>query len=292
MTEALVSLNGAVVPAAQATVPVLDRGFLYGDGVFEVLRTYRGIPYCLEEHLGRLHASASRLGMPLPVPISRLRREVAELLDGAGFDESHVRVLVTRGVGELGVAPSQVRDPTRLIIAHPLHSPPVARYAQGIRAMTVPVGPPGPLAGAKTLNYLAHVLWTQQARARGFDEAMLVHGDAVVEAATANVFVVTTGELLTPALDAGALPGVTRAQVIRLARSLGRAVRETRVTLADLWTADEVFLTSSVRELVPVVAVDDHEVGPGVPGELTRRLHRALRAETALVGARMPWETA
>ncbi|MFO0601584.1 MAG: aminotransferase class IV [Polyangiales bacterium] len=290
MPDALVSLNGTIVPAAEARVPALDRGFLYGDGAFEVLRTYRGVPFCLEEHLGRLHASAARIGLTLPVPISRLRREVAELLDAAGFAEAHLRVLVTRGVGDPGVAPSNVRDPTRMIVAHALHAPPVDRYARGVRVMTVPVASLGPLAGAKTLNYLANVLWTQQARAQGFDEALLVSGDAVIEAATANVFVVTGAEVLTPALDGGALPGVTRAQLIRAAKGAGTSVREARVTSADVWTADEVFLTSSVREVVPVVAVDDHEVGSGAPGPVTRALHRAYRAETPLAGAPMPWE--
>lgn len=293
MPDALVSLHGTIVPAAQATVPALDRGFLYGDGVFEVLRTYRGVPFALEEHLGRLHASAARIGLSLPVPISRLRAEVALLLDAAGFGEAHLRVLVTRGVGDPGVAPSNARDPTRMIVAHPLLPPPRARYERGVRVMAVRVGSLGPLAGAKTLNYLANVVWTQQARAEGFDDALLVGaGDAVIEAATANVFVVTGRSVRTPSLDGGALPGVTRALVLRCARAAGFDASEGRVTLADVWTADEVFLTSSVREIVPVVAVDDHEVGTGAPGPATRAIHRAYRAETPLAGAPMPWEPA
>jgi len=293
MPDALVSLNGTIVPAAQATVPALDRGFLYGDGVFEVLRTYRGAPFALEEHLGRLHASAARIGLSLPVPISRLRAEVGLLIDASGFGETHLRVLVTRGVGDLGVAPANARDPTRLIVAHPLQAPPRERYERGVRVMGVRVGSLGPLAGAKTLNYLANVVWTQQARAQGFDDALLVAaGDVVIEAATANVFVVSGRSVRTPSLDGGALPGVTRALVLRSARAAGFEAAEGRVTLADVWAADEVFLTSSVREIVPVVAVDDHEVGSGAPGPLTRAIHRAYRDATPLAGAPMPWEPA
>lgn len=291
MSSALVSLNGSIVPATEARVSVLDRGLLYGDGVFEVLRTYAGIPFCLEEHLGRLRASASRIGLTLPVPIARLRREVAELLDASGFAEAHLRILVTRGVGDLGVVPSNVRDPTRIVIAHRLLAPPAERYTHGVRVMTVSLGTPSVLAGTKTLNYLPNVVWSLQARHAGFDDALLVSGNVLVEGATANVFVVVGSALRTPALDDGALPGVTRTEVIRVARASGYSVQETRVTLTDLWTADEVFLTSSVRELVPVVQVDDHVVGNGVPGPITRALHRAYRAATPLAEAPMPWES-
>lgn len=293
MPDALVSLNGTIVPAAQAFVPALDRGFLYGDGAFEVLRTYRDIPFALEEHLGRLHASAGRIGLTLPVPIARLRLEVAQLIDATRFGDAHLRVLVTRGVGDPGVAPEHTRNPTRMIVAHPLAPPPRERYERGVRVMGVSVGSLGPLAGAKTLNYLANVVWMQQARAQGFDDALLIGAsDVVIEAATANVFVVSGRSVRTPSLDGGALPGVTRAFTLRAARAAGFQASEGRVTLADVWTADEVFLTSSVRELVPVVAVDDHEVGTGTPGLVTRAIHRAYRAETPFGAGLMPWEAA
>ena len=293
MSAPILSINGQRVDAATATVSALDRGFLYGDGVFEVLRAYGGIPHALEEHLGRLRASAAQVGLSLPVPLAQLRVEVCELLADLGAVDAHVRLVVTRGRGDLGVAPHNAHAPTRMIVATPLIAVTRSRYTDGVRAATVrlpQLAARGALSGAKTLNYLANVVWMQQARAQGFDEALLVaHGDVVVEAATANVFVVSGHDVMTPATEVGALPGVTRAAVLACASSAGVRAREGRVTLADLWTADEVFLTSSVRELVPVVRVDDHEVGEGRPGEVTRALHRAYRATTPAVGVAMPW---
>lgn len=293
MASPVVSINGRVVDAASAAVPALDRGLLYGDGVFEVLRTYGGVPFALEEHLGRLHASASRIGMTLPAPIARLRGEVAEALDAAGLPESHVRVLVTRGADDPGLAPTSPRDPTRMVVVTPLAPPPRERYASGARAVTVRVPwlpGPSPLSGAKTLNYLPNVLWTRDARARGVDEALIVaHGERVIEGASSNVFVVHGRDVATPPLADGCLPGITRAFVLKAAAAAGVAAREAPVTLADVWTADEVFVTSSVREVLPLVAVDDHEVGDGAPGAVTRALHRALRSLTPTPGAPMPW---
>ncbi len=288
------SINGRLVGREGAHVPALDRGVLYGDGVFEVLRAYRGAPFALEEHLGRLLASATLVGMSLPVPISRLRAEVAEALAAAGAVDAHVRVLVTRGEGEPGVAPSSTHDATRMIVVTPLTALPRALYEEGVRAVVVRapwVAARGPTSGAKTLNYLTNVLWTREARARGAGEALVVaHGDVVLEGASSNVFVVHGDEVTTPPLDAGILGGITRACVLSVAASAGVRAREATVTLADLWTADEVFVTSSVREVVPVVQVDEHEVGAGSPGEVTRRLHRAYRALTPAAGAPMPWE--
>lgn len=287
------SLNGRLVDRDGAHVSALDRGFLYGDGVFEVLRAYGGVAFALEEHLGRLRASATQLAMSLPVPISRLRIEVEEALHAAGRPDAHVRVLVTRGEGDLGVAPSNCHDATRLIVVTPLAAPSKTPYQQGISAIVARapwLAAKGPTSGAKTLNYLANVMWTREARAAGADEAIVVgHADALLEGATSNVFVVHEGVVSTPSLDAGILAGLTRGFVLKSAASVGVRVREAPLTLADLWTADEVFLTSSVRELVPVVKVDDHEVGDATPGPVTRTLHRAYRALTPAAGAPMPW---
>ncbi|MFO0653403.1 MAG: aminotransferase class IV, partial [Polyangiales bacterium] len=166
-------------------------------------------------------------------------------------------------------------------------------YQQGISAIVARapwLAAKGPTSGAKTLNYLANVMWTREARAAGADEAIVVgHADALLEGATSNVFVVHEGVVSTPSLDAGILAGLTRGFVLKSAASVGVRVREAPLTLADLWTADEVFLTSSVRELVPVVKVDDHEVGDATPGPVTRTLHRAYRALTPAAGAPMPW---
>ncbi len=288
------SLNGRLVDRDGALVSALDRGFLYGDGVFEVMRAYGGAAFALEEHLGRLRASATLLAMSLPVPISRLRVEVDEALAAAGRPDAHVRVLVTRGAGDLGVAPSNCSAATRLVAVTPLATPSRSIYSQGISAVVARapwLAAKGPTSGAKTLNYLASVMWTREAHAAGAGEAIVVgHADALLEGATSNVFVVHDGVASTPSLDAGILGGLTRGFVIASAASAGVRVREAPLTLADLWTADEVFITSSVRELVPVVRVDDHEVGDATPGPVTRKLHRAYRTLTPAAGAPMPWE--
>ncbi len=288
-----ISLNGRLVSTGEALVPALDRGFLYGDGVFEVLRAYGGAAFALEEHLGRLRASATKLAMSLPVPISRLRTEVEAALVAAGPIDAHVRILVTRGAGDLGVAPVNAHDATRLIVVTPFSAPSRELYARGINALVVRapwINMRGPTSGAKTLNYVANAMWMREAKASGADEAIIVgHADALLEGATSNVFVVHDGVATTPPLDAGILPGLTRGFVLASGANVGVKVREAPLSLADLWTADEVFLTSSVRELVPVVRVDDHEVGTGEPGSVTRSLHRAYRALTPAAGAAMPW---
>ncbi len=292
MDDVVVTLDGAQVAPGDARVSVFDRGFLYGDGVFEVLRTYRREVFALEEHLVRLQASARRIGLPMPVAPARLRAEV-EATVRACEGERHVRLIVTRGRGDVGLAPARVTSPLRAVIASPLCTPPREHYAAGIRATTLAVpwlSSATPLAGAKTLSFMPHVLWTHEARQRGFDEALLVGaGDALVEGASSNVFVVHEGRVRTPPLDAGALAGVTRAAVMAEGRRAGVDIAEARLTSADLWTADEVFVTSSVRELVPVVQIDDHVVGEGAPGTLTRRLHALFRAVTPAAGDPMPW---
>lgn len=288
------SLNGRLVRPDEASVPALDRGLLYGDGVFEVLRAYDGAAFALDAHLDRLSASAQRIGMVLPVPLSQLRVEVTEALATAGLTDAHVRVLVTRGAGDLGVAPAHTHDATRMVVVTPLASSSRNTYAQGIRAIVARapwLAAPGPTAGAKTLNYLANIVWAREAQSRGAGEALIVgHDDALLEGATSNVFLVCDGALTTPPLDAGILGGITRATVLSVASSVGVVARECALTLADLLRADEVFVTSSVRELVPVVRVDDRVVGDGSPGAVTRALHRAYRALTPAAGRAMPWE--
>ena len=288
------SLNGRLVRPDEASVPALDRGLLYGDGVFEVLRAYNGVAFALDAHLDRLDASARRIGMSLPVPASQLRLEVCETLSAAGIIDAHVRTLVTRGAGDLGVAPAHTHDATRMVVVTPIASPSQSTYLQGIRAIVARapwLAAPGPVSGAKTLNYLANVVWTREARSRGADEAIIVgHDDALLEGAASNVFVVRGSEVTTPPLDAGILGGITRGCVLSAAASVGVSAREASLTLADLLRADEVFVTSSVRELVPVVRVDDHVVGDGAPGAVTRALHRAYRALTPAAGRAMPWE--
>lgn len=279
-------------------VSIFDRGFLYGDGVFEVLRTYRGQPWRLEEHLGRLLLGARRVGITVPVSNARWIAEVHEVLAARPADsESVLRLALTRGVGAPGIDPALAKVATRLTLATPLPDLPSALYHRGLRAAALTVDRSTPregvlsLAGVKSSNYQLHILALREARLRGFDDALLLSTDgALIESTSANVFVVGDGALKTPSLDCGPLAGITRAEVLSVAAELGLPATSTRLAAHDLWTADEVFLTSSVREVVPVVRVDDHEVGDGTPGAITRKVHRGLRARTPLAGAAMPWE--
>lgn len=294
--DAIGLLNGR--PLAAGGVSVFDRGFLYGDGVFEVLRTYRGQAWRLEEHLGRLALAARRVGITVPIPNARWIAEVHEVLAArpAG-SESVLRLALTRGVGAPGVDPSLATIPTRLVLATPLPDLPPSLYRSGLRAAVLTVDRATPregvvsLAGVKSANYQLHVLALREARLGGYDDALLLSTDgALIESTSANVFVVSDGALKTPSLDCGPLPGITRAELLSIARELGVPAEETRLSAQDLWTADEVFLTSSVREVVPVVCVDEHEVGDRSPGPVTRRLHGAYRARTPFAGVAMPWE--
>ncbi len=285
-------------PLTEGGVSPFDRGFLYGDGVFEVLRTYGGRPWRLEEHLGRLALAARRVGITVPVSNARWISEVDAVLSGRPHrSESVLRLALTRGVGPPGVDPALASIPTRLTLATPLVAPASTPYQRGLRAAVLTVDRATPrdgvlsLAGVKSSNYQLHILALREARLRGCDDALLFSTDGtLIEATAANVFLVSDGALLTPPLESGPLPGITRAEVLSVATELGLSTSEVRLAAHDVWTADEVFLTSSVRELVPVVWVDDHEVGDGTPGAVTRRLHRGLRARTQWAGYAMPWE--
>lgn len=285
-------------PLADGGVSAFDRGFLYGDGVFEVLRAYLGRPWRLEEHLGRLGLAARRVGISVPVSNARWIAEAHAVLAArpAGAD-SVLRLALTRGAAPPGIDPSLAPSPTRLTLATPLPPPAPELYRRGLRAAltTVDRATPRPgmlsLAGVKSCNYQLHILALRDAQGRGYGDALLLSSDgALIESTAANVFVVSGGRLRTPSLDCGPLDGITRAEVLSIARELGVPADCARLGPSDVWTADEVFLTSSVREVVPVVRVDEHEVGDGAPGPLTRRLHAAFRARTPLAGAALPWE--
>lgn len=289
-------LDGRLGDPGDVRVSPLDRGFSLADGVFEVLRTYRGEPFALEAHLARLRLGADRLGIPSP-PASRWVAEVRSTLAAAANPESYLRLVLTRGVSPPGMLPSADVSATRLVLAAPLSLPRQGVYQTGTSAATLVLArsTESParfgLGGVKALGYTLNVAALRHARSRGFDDALLISSDgALLEATSANVFVVEAGSIFTPSLDAGILPGITRALILADASSAGFTIEERRLSTSDLWTGDEVFLTSSVRELVPVVRIDEHTVGEGSPGPITRALHRRLRRSTPGAADPMPWE--
>lgn len=272
---ALALLNGAPVDPAAPAISLFDRGFLYADGVFEVLRTYGNQAHALEDHLARMNRAAASLGLSMGAPNARWIAEVRQLLAASPWPECVVRLMVTRGASAPPrVLPDLSAPPTRVVMLYPL--PPVPELdRRGVSAITLRgAARSTPSKGHKTLEYLTSIWALREASRAGADDAVLLDAAGnVTEAATANVFVVSGEELATPP-DGVALPGVTAQFVIEVARAEGIPVTRRAITMADLWTADEVFLTSSVREVTPVLRVDEHEV-PAAPGALTRRLARA-----------------
>lgn len=289
----MVNLDGAIVPAAQAAVSVFDRGFLSGDQVYEVVRTYGLAPFALAQHLARLRHSAGRIGLPLPWTPERLAAELLRTVEASrGGDppdplaapwnrgERSVRLVVTRGAAEeargWGVAPG----PRVLLAATPLRGPPQAAYQDGVACILVHARVARSDPGAKTGGHLAEALATRDAAAAAAHEALLLDAAGqVTEGASSNLFLVAGGGVATPPLAAGILPGVTRGLVLALAREAGLPVAERPLGPADLRDAEELFLTSTSREILPVTRLDGAPVGPGTPGPVTARLHALFRQQ-------------
>jgi branched-chain amino acid aminotransferase len=291
----IVNLDGVLVPPAEAKVSIFDRGFLYGDSVYEVIRTYGGRVFEEAAHLARLRHSAERIGLAPRWDSARTSREIARTLAASrGEDvpdpeaapwnvcERYVRVVMTRGAGEIGLDPALAVHPLALVVVQPLSGPPASAYREGVKAAIVGVRHVAPEAidpSVKTGAHLPNVLAVREARAAGAFEALLLDGRGfVTEGSSSNVFAVSRGVLRTPPLAAGILEGVTRGVVLRIARATGTRVAETPLRPEDLEAADEIFITSTVREIVPVTRLGERAVGTGRPGPVTRSLHAAFRA--------------
>lgn len=289
MASGKVSIEGHVVDSGEARVSVFDRGFLYGDSVFEVFRTYRGVPFAQREHLERLQRSADRLMIAMPVSVETLCSEVAATLEAAGEGEWYVRVVITRGMGPLTYDPTTATRPLRVIIAAPVTVPPAEHYERGIAVSLLHASRPTDddrASGAKASNYLANLLAVHEAKQQGAQEAlMLGRRGQILEGASSNVFIVKDGAVRTPEPQPGVLVGITRAAVLAAASAAGIRVEEAEVRPEDLYAADEAFITSSIREVMPVVAADGRTIGSGAPGSVTKRLHQGyLRAVADATG--------
>ena len=290
MPSGKVSIDGRLVDGDEARVSVLDRGFLYGDSVFEVFRTYGGVPFAETEHLERLVRSAERLMIPMPVSIETLSSEVRATLDAAGGGDWYVRVVITRGTGPLTYDPSTASEPLRVIIAAPLSLPPAEYYERGVAVALMRASRPtddARAAGAKASNYLANLLAVHEAKQKGAQEALVLGKDGqILEGASSNIFVVEEGRVRTPEPQPGILVGITRATVLRVAAAAAIEVEEGEVRPEDLFSADEAFITSSIREVMPVVSADGRTIGTGRPGPVTRRLREGyLQAVAEATGA-------
>jgi len=279
-----VYLNGEFVPEEEAKVSVFDHGFLYGDGVFEGIRAYDGYVFKLEEHLDRLYDSARAINLEIPMARAELREAILETLRVNGLRTAYIRPIVTRGVGDLGIDPRKCPRPGVIILVKDWKTLyPEELYERGLRAIVASTRarPPESLPpSVKSLNYLTNILAKLEAIAAGADEAIMLDVRGFVAEGTAdNLFLVKKGVLYTPPVTTN-LPGITRGVVIELAREAGYPVREEYFGVAQLYGADEVFLTGTAAELIPVVEIDGRPVADGKPGPVFRDLRQRFKAIT------------
>jgi len=284
-------LDGAFVDQAEAKVSVFDHGLLYGDGVFEGIRLYGGNVFRLEEHLERLEYSAKAILLDLPLTRAEWSRAVCETCRVNGLTDAYIRLVVTRGVGDLGLAPWLCAKPSYFVIASKISLYPQEHYDNGLAIVTVPTRRIGPAAlppTVKSLNYLNNILGKIEARQFGALEAIMLNEQGYVAECTAdNVFMVHKGTILSPAASSGALAGITRGTIFDIAGELGLPIRESQLTRYDLWCADECFLTGSGAEVIPVVKLDGRVIGSGRPGPVTRDVLAAFRRRVLVEGTRI-----
>jgi branched-chain amino acid aminotransferase len=277
----IIFMNDRLVPEDQARVSVFDHGLLYGDGVFEGLRSYSGTVFRLDAHLDRLWASARAICLEIPLSKAAVAKAVNDTLAANKLSDGYVRLVVTRGAGSLGLDPNRTTNPQVIVIADTISLYPREFYEQGLKIVTAATQRVQSAALSpriKSLNYLNNIMAKLEGLRAGCVEAlMLNHKGEVAECTGDNVFVVRSGVLLTPPPDAGILEGITRNAVMELARAAGIDCREATLTRHDLYTADECFLTGTAAEVIPVVDIDGRMIGPGTPGPVTTAFHALVR---------------
>ena len=279
-----VYINGRLVDKEDAKVSVYDHGLLYGDGVFEGLRSYSGKVFRLDRHLDRLYESARAIWLEIPIKQSDLAKAVNDTLRANSLEDAYIRLVVTRGAGSLGLDPNRTSDPQVIIITDKIALYPAELYERGldiITASTIRNHPAALSPRIKSLNYLNNILAKIEGLQAGCIEALMLNTKGEVAECTGdNIFLVRGGVLLTPPLDAGILEGVTRDAVIELARQSKIEVREMPLTKHDVYIADECFLTGTAAEIIPVVKVDSRTIGTGKPGPMMRDLEKRFKKLT------------
>ncbi len=281
-------IDGKFYDERSAKISVFDHGLLYGDGVFEGIRAYNGRVFKLKEHVERLFYSAKAILLQIPLSPAKISEAVLESCRANKIRDGYVRLVVTRGVGNLGLNPRNCKKPSVIIIADKIQLYPQELYQSGMEIVTVPtvrnlhsaVNP-----AVKSLNYLNNILAKIEANNAGVEEAVMLNADGFVAECTGdNLFIVKRGELLTPPLSAGALYGITRQTVIELGREAGLKVSEPNLTRYDLFNADECFLTGTGAEIMPVIKIDGRVIGNGKPGKITGRLVADYHSLTKVSG--------
>lgn len=291
MSEQLIFLNGQFVKKEEAVISVYDHGFLYGDGVFEGIRAYAGNVFRLEEHLTRLYDSAKSIMLTIPYTKEEMTQIVVDTLRQNKLTDGYIRLVVSRGVGDLGLSPYTCEKPTIIAIAEPLRIYPKELYETGLEIVTVATRRNrsdvlSPMV--KSLNYLNNILVKIEANLAGAPEALMLNDQGyVAEGSADNIFIVKDNKLLTPPGHVGALVGITRNAILDLARAKGFEVSESVFTRHDVYTADEVFLTGTAAEVIAVSKVDGRVIGNGKPGPVTNDLLESFRELTVTDGVKV-----
>ena len=278
----MIFINDRLVSEEQAVVSVFDHGLLYGDGVFEGLRSYSGKVFRLDAHLDRLYASARAICLEIPLAKEVVAKAVNDTLTANGLTDGYIRLVVTRGAGSLGLDPNKTKNPQVIVIADTISLYPGEYYEKGLRIVTAATQRTQSAALSpriKSLNYLNNIMAKLEGLQAGCVEALMLNSKGEVAECTGdNIFVFRSGTLLTPPPDAGILEGITRGAVMELAAAAGIDCRESTLVRHDLYTADECFLTGTAAEVIPVVEIDGRKVGAGLPGPVTARLTREFHA--------------
>ncbi len=281
-------LDGKLVDESEAKISVFDHGLLYGDGVFEGLRFYNGRVFRLEEHIRRLFDSAHAIVLDLPWTQEEVIRFTCETVAANGLKDGYIRLVITRGAGELGLNPYLCKVPSMFIIASTIKLYPEEHYENGLAIITCATRRPAPAAlmpQVKSLNYLNNIMAKVEAiQSNALEAVMLNEQGYVAECTGDNLFLLKNGVLLTPLISDGALDGITRAVIIELAETLGVPFKEKSLTRYDIYTADECFLTGTAAEVIPVVSLDRRKIGDGKPGEYTKRFLKAFHELASTTG--------
>ncbi len=274
-------INGEFLPKDEAKISVYDHGLLYGDGIFEGIRLYEGNIFRMKEHNERLFAAAKAIGLTIPHTPDEITEIVAESCRRNNLTNGYIRLVITRGVGDLGLSPLKCSKPSVICIAASIQLYPEELYEKGLSLMTAAqrrnkatiLDPQ-----IKSLNYLNNILARMEGDNRGFPEVlMLTHDGIVAECSADNVFIVRKGEIWTAPLHVGILDGITRGTVIDIAAKEGTPLYEKEFTLFNVYGADEMFITGSGAEIVPVISLDDRTIGDGTPGPITKNILKKFR---------------
>ncbi len=281
-------IDGAFYADNEAKISVFDHGLLYGDGVFEGIRFYNGRVFRLKEHLDRLYDSARAICLTVPLTQDEMTRAVLESIRQNQLRDGYIRLVVTRGVGDLGLNPKLCKKATVIIIAANITLYPAELYQNGLEVVTCAtrrVSPSALSPAVKSLNYLNNIMAKIEAMQAGAGEGLMLNDQGYVAECTGdNIFVIKNGAISTPPISAGALRGITRQVVIDIAAEFGMPVSEENMTRYELYIADEIFLTGTAAEVIPVVKLDSREIGDGRPGSLTARFIARFRELTQTTG--------